>query len=78
MYDVVIVGAGPIGCKIGELLGKNHKVLILDKKSQIGRPVQCTGFNSEKIFELSGVSKKVALNRITKSKLIRFLFILFD
>ncbi len=67
-YDVVIVGAGPIGCKVGELLGKNHEVLIIDKKSEIGKPVQCTGFNSKRIFELSGVSKRVVINKVTKSK----------
>jgi geranylgeranyl reductase family protein len=67
IYDLVIVGAGPIGCKLGELLGKNYKVLIIDKKSEIGKPVQCAGFNSNRILELSGVSKKVILNKITKS-----------
>jgi geranylgeranyl reductase family protein len=66
-YDVIIVGAGPIGCKVGELLGKDYKVLILEKKSEIGKPVQCTGFTSDRIFELSDVSKKVVLNKITKS-----------
>jgi len=67
-YDVVIVGAGPMGCKVGELLGKNHEVLIIDKKSEIGKPVQCTGFNSKRIFELSGVPKKVVINKVTRSK----------
>ncbi|NCN39216.1 MAG: hypothetical protein COY38_03245 [Candidatus Aenigmarchaeota archaeon CG_4_10_14_0_8_um_filter_37_24] len=67
MYDVVIVGAGPIGCKVGELLGKDHKILILDKKTEIGKPVQCTGFTSDRIFELSGASRKIVLNKITRA-----------
>jgi len=68
LYDVIIIGAGPMGCKVGELLGKDYKILIIDKKTEIGKPVQCSGFNSKRIFDLSGVSKKVVLNKVTKSK----------
>lgn len=67
-YDVLVVGAGPIGCKVAELLSKDYDVLVIDKKSEIGKPVQCSGFNSERIFELSGVSRKVVINKVTKSK----------
>ncbi|MBD3155924.1 MAG: geranylgeranyl reductase family protein [Candidatus Aenigmarchaeota archaeon] len=67
VWDLIIVGAGPIGCKVGELLGKDYDVLIIDRKKEIGKPVQCSGFNSERIFELSGVSKKVILNKVIKS-----------
>ena len=70
IYDVIIIGAGPMGCKVGELLGKNHKILIIDKKSEIGKPVQCTGFVSDRIFKLSGVSKKVVLNKVTRAKFV--------
>lgn len=66
-YDVVIIGAGPSGCKVGELLGKDYNILILEKKPEIGKPIQCTGFTSDRIFELSGVSKRVVLNKITKA-----------
>jgi len=67
MYDVVIVGGGPIGCKIGELLGKDFKVLIIDRKKEIGKPVHCTGLTSSRIFKLSGVSKDLVLNKIYRS-----------
>ncbi|MEM5792764.1 MAG: NAD(P)/FAD-dependent oxidoreductase [Candidatus Aenigmatarchaeota archaeon] len=69
-YDVVIVGAGPIGCRVGELLGKNIRVLIIDRKKEIGKPVQCTGFNSGRIFELSGVSRKLAINKVSSARFI--------
>ncbi len=71
VWDVIIVGAGPIGCKVGELLGKDHKVLILEKNPEIGKPVQCAGFVSDRIFKLSGVSKKsIVLNKVIKSKFL--------
>ena len=67
MYDVVIVGAGPIGCKLGELLSSDFKILIIDRKGEVGKPVQCTGLTSSRIFELSQVSRDVVLNEIHRS-----------
>jgi len=36
--DIVIVGAGPIGCKTAELLGKNNlDIIVLEKNNEIGK-----------------------------------------
>jgi geranylgeranyl reductase family protein len=67
IYDLVIVGAGPVGCKVGELVGKEHNTLIIDKKKEIGKPVQCTGFVSDRILELADISEKVILNKVSKA-----------
>ena len=32
MYDIVIVGAGPAGATLARLLGKNFKILIIDRR----------------------------------------------
>ena len=70
MYDVVIVGAGPVGCRVGELLGKKGlKVLVLEEHSEIGKPVQCAGLVSHRIFDLSGVSKDVVVNVVKKARI---------
>ena len=43
-WDVVIVGAGPVGGRTGELLvQRGHRVLILEEHEEIGRPFQCAG-----------------------------------
>jgi len=69
IYDVIIVGAGPVGCRVGELLGRDGvKVLILEEHSEIGRPVQCAGLVSHRIFELCDVSKDVVVNRVKKAR----------
>jgi geranylgeranyl reductase family protein len=49
---VVIVGAGPIGCYLGQLL-KHHgfEPLLLEEHGEIGRPVQCAGIVGRGIFE---------------------------
>ncbi len=69
IYDIVIIGAGPIGCKVGELTAREgFKVLILEEHPEIGIPVQCAGLVSHRIFRLSKVSKKVIVNKVRKAR----------
>lgn len=69
MYDIVIVGAGPVGCRIGELLSKKGlRVLILEEHSEIGEPVQCAGLVSHRIFDLSEASEDVVVNVVKKAR----------
>lgn len=65
-YDVIIVGAGPAGCRVAELVAKKgYDVLVLEEHATIGKPTQCTGLVSSRIGKLpSGV----AINRIKKAK----------
>jgi digeranylgeranylglycerophospholipid reductase len=44
-YDVVVVGAGPAGSTAALYAAENGaSVLLLDKKREIGSPIQCAGF----------------------------------
>ena len=44
-YDVIVIGAGPAGSTTAYYAAKNQlNVLILDKKKEIGYPVQCGEF----------------------------------
>jgi len=66
IYDVVIVGAGPAGCRTAEIIArKGYKVLILEEHSEVGSPVQCTGLVSKKIGK---IPKEIILNEIKKAK----------
>jgi geranylgeranyl reductase family protein len=53
-YDVVIIGAGVAGNTAGKLLAnKGHSVLILEEHREIGRPLQCAGLVTPRIFDTS-------------------------
>ncbi len=44
-YDIIIVGAGPAGSTAATYAAKNGaSVLLIDKKKDIGTPLQCGGF----------------------------------
>ncbi|MDI6917033.1 MAG: NAD(P)/FAD-dependent oxidoreductase [Thermoplasmatales archaeon] len=63
-YDAVVVGAGPIGgCAAGIISKKGFKVLILEEHSDIGRPVQCAGLVTPRVFEYVD-TKKTVLNSV--------------
>ena len=43
-YDVVIVGAGPVGGHLGHILSEQGlHVLMLEEHREIGKPFQCAG-----------------------------------
>ena len=51
-YKTIIIGAGPAGLIAGKYL---HDVLILDKKEEIGKPVQCGEGISKNALMMQGI-----------------------
>ena len=44
IYDVIIVGGGPIGTFIGShIASSGYEVLILEEHAEIGNPSHCSG-----------------------------------
>ena len=44
MYDVVIIGAGPVGGRLAtELSARGISTLMIEEHAEIGRPFQCAG-----------------------------------
>lgn len=64
MYDIIVIGAGPIGSSVASIVAKNgYDVLIIEEHREIGRPVQCAGLVSKRVLELAKVNKCI-LNKI--------------
>ena len=64
-YDVTVIGAGPVGSTIAFYLAqKDLSVCLIDKKRQIGYPLQCAGILSHHIFELNELPESLILNKV--------------
>lgn len=51
-YDVVVIGSGPAGATTARMLAeKNLSVLLVDKRQELGAPVQCSGAVSRHALE---------------------------
>jgi geranylgeranyl reductase family protein len=62
--DVAVVGAGPAGLRTAQLLAEaGLEVTVLEEHSEVGRPVQCAGLLSNRVFDLLGEEFAV-LNRV--------------
>ncbi len=64
---IIIVGAGPVGCYLAQVL-KHHGIesLLLEDHADVGKPVQCAGIVGRGIFEEMRlpISPKSILNTI--------------
>jgi len=64
-YDVIVIGAGPVGSYTGYLLAKEGlKVGIFEKNTAIGKDVNCTGIISTECFTKFNLSQDIVLKKI--------------
>ena len=55
-YDVVVIGAGPIGGYLSRRLSEHgNSVLLVEEHAEIGRPFQCAGFGVLYYIVLQGI-----------------------
>ncbi len=55
-YDVVIIGCGPAGSTTARVAAKKGlKVLLVDKRQELGAPIQCSGALSNSALEESDI-----------------------
>jgi geranylgeranyl reductase family protein len=64
-YDVLVVGAGPSGSTFARYMAENgYKVGVLEKKKEVGLPLQCAGLLGKKIKNLNLLPEEFILNEV--------------
>lgn len=59
-YDIVVVGSGPAGATTARIAAENGlRVLIIDKRQELGAPIQCSGAVSRHALEEVGIIPSV-------------------
>ncbi|AIF69804.1 hypothetical protein PAP_07060 [Palaeococcus pacificus DY20341] len=66
-YDVMIIGAGPVGSYLATLLARDFNVLVVEQKSSFGEKA-CTGIIGAESYEKLGLPKKAVLNAFRGAK----------
>ncbi len=72
-YDIAIVGGGPAGSMTAKAAAENGAdVIVLDKRRELGVPVQCGEALNEEVLNELGIEleSRWAVNKIDKSKLV--------
>jgi digeranylgeranylglycerophospholipid reductase len=70
-YDVVIVGAGPVGSAAARACAESGlSTLCIEEHGTIGHPVQCAGLLSQNAFRECEVSGKSILNEVSGAEVI--------
>jgi len=59
-YDVVVVGAGPIGGYLSKKMNEfGHSVLLIEEHNEVGRPFQCAGLINPESMERVGLEHSI-------------------
>ncbi len=70
LHDVIVIGGGPVGSRVaGKLAGMGHEVVVLERHSQPGEKVCCTGIISHKCATSFAIDEKVILRQVNSAKL---------
>ena len=71
MYDVVVIGGGPVGSYVAfKLAGMGYGVVVVERKERLGEPVCCTGIISRECVNSFAIDDSVILGWANGARLI--------
>ena len=69
MYDVIVVGAGPVGSQVAyRLAGMGHEVVVLERKARLGEGICCTGIVGQECITSFGIDDSVILREANSAR----------
>lgn len=70
MYDVIVIGGGPVGSYIAcGLAGAGHKVIVLERKRRVGDSICCAGIVGQECVSSFAIEDSVILRPVNSAKL---------
>ena len=70
MYDVIVIGGGPVGSYVAyKLAGMGYDVVVLEQKEKLGGRVCCAGIISQECVDSFAIDGSVVLRRVSSAKL---------
>jgi digeranylgeranylglycerophospholipid reductase len=71
LYNIIIIGAGPVGSYLaGKLAQLGYKVLVVDKKTAAGQDVCCTGIVSKECLDLIPIGKDLIIRQVSSARFL--------
>jgi len=70
MYDVIVIGGGPVGSYVAyQLAGLGYGVAVLERKQKIGEKTCCTGIIGRECVETFAIEKDVIRRQANSARL---------
>lgn len=71
IYDVLVIGGGPVGCQVAfRLGGLGRRVAVLEQKTDTNGPVCCTGIVSEECVRAYSIDESLVWRHVSGARLI--------
>ena len=70
MYDIAVIGGGPVGSRVASrLAGMGHRVVVLEQKERAGEGVCCTGIVSQECTRTFAIEDDLILREVVSATL---------
>ncbi len=70
MYDIIVIGGGPVGSYVAyKLAGMGYDVVVLEQKEKLGGQVCCAGIISQGCVSSFAIDDSVVLRRASSARL---------